>query len=155
MRVLWWVSAVLAATLDATRDQALLFLSRCASGPLLETAMSAMDWQHVEAFPWSSAWMVIACVLGHSAAVSSSGLGAWLRRLFFGLLAMVAAMPLACMAGGFVVSLLPPAWPSALHAAAWSLSMLGACAVFMRIAHGVSSSFSAPRHAAPHSSPIH
>lgn len=151
MRVLWWASAMLAAALDTTHDEAFLFLSRCASGSLLEAAANAMDLRHMEAFPWSNAWMVLFCLLGHV----SPGSTAWPLRLIFSLLAMAAAMPLACMAGGLAISWLPLAWPAALRVATWCLAMLGTCAAFMRIVHAVFSSFSAARHVAPHSSSIH
>ncbi|WP_028604686.1 hypothetical protein [Ottowia thiooxydans] len=153
MRVVWWVSAAIAAALDSTRDEAILFLSRCASGSLMDAALSSMDLQHITAFPWSNGWMLLFCIFGHTAGMQSTGVRP--QRWIFRLAAMAAVMPLACMASAVAVSALPLAWPAGWRVAAWCLAMVGTCAALMHLVHFFPTRFSAARRAAPHSSPVH
>ena len=153
MRLVWWAGAAAAAALDSTRDEAILFLSRCASGSLWDAAVSTLDWQHITAFPWSNTWMVLFCLFGHSALAKSSGLRPplWVFRV----VAMAVTMPLACMASAALVSVLPLGWPSALRVSAWCLSMLAGCGALMHLVHILPQRLSSARRVAPQSSPIH
>lgn len=136
MCFLWWAGAALAVILDAGRADAALFLSRCMSGSLSDAATRALDMRHVLAFPWTNAWMLAFCVLPHAGAGTSTPgtrMEAWARQLVVRLLAMAAAMPLACMAGWLATSALLFAWPPAPGAMAWGSAMLGACAALIHV----------------------
>ncbi|MBH1964038.1 MAG: hypothetical protein I8H77_06865 [Comamonadaceae bacterium] len=153
MRLVWWAGAAVAAALDSTRDEAILFLSRCASGSLWDAAMSTLDWQHITAFPWSNTWMLMFCLFGHSRSEQSSGQGPqlWVFRVA----AMAVTMPLACMASAALVLALPLTWPAGLRVSAWCLAMLASCAALMYLVHIFPQRISSARRAAPRSFPIH
>ncbi|WP_354442518.1 hypothetical protein [Ottowia thiooxydans] len=115
--------------------------------------MSTMDLQHITAFPWSNAWMLMFCLFGHSSLAQGQ---AWRPQLWaFRVAAMAVTMPLACMASAALVSLLPLAWPSGLRVSVWCLSMLAGCGALMHLAHTLPTRISAARRLAPRSFTIH
>jgi hypothetical protein len=107
MRWMFWTGAALAVALDAGRPDALMLLSQCVSGGPLEAAWRAADVRHFSAFPWTTAWMLVLCLHGLPAAAGWPASRAFVRALAWRMAAMVAVMPVACMAGWLAASMAP------------------------------------------------
>ncbi|WP_415163162.1 hypothetical protein [Ottowia sp.] len=114
--------------LDADHPQAVMALSQCISGSPADAAVHALSVAHVQALPWTAAWMLAGCL----PASSCTTLHSWLDRLGLHLLLMCAAMPLACAAGWLAARALPVSWPPVQAVVAWAGVMLLACAAQMR-----------------------
>jgi hypothetical protein len=129
----WYVGAALAVALDAGRPEGLAFLSQCGSASLLSAATYAIDPGHVRALPFTTAWMLVGCLLpGVLSQRPATGQRRHPLRLALAALgALALAMPLSCMVGWLVAQWLPLDWPGALSVATWAGAMLLSCAGLM------------------------
>lgn len=137
MRWMFWTGAALAVALDAGRPDALMLLAQCVSGGPLEAAWRAADLRHFLAFPWTTAWMLVLCLHGLPAPAGLPPGGAFVRALAWRIAAMVAVMPVACMAGWLAASLAPASLASAtlpaLPALAYGSAMVLSCVALIHL----------------------
>ncbi|GAA5232681.1 hypothetical protein FOZ76_01225 [Verticiella sediminum] len=111
---------VAAVLLDGASLTAAIFLSRCAELGFAQSVVAGFSPRaHLLAFPWTSAWMLYACVAGRRAS-----------RAALAVLGMLLYMPVLCaLAGAFAA-----AWPPALRAHAFAGTMLVAMVLVHRAA---------------------
>lgn len=114
------ILGVAAILLDGASLAAAIFLSRCTELGFAQSVMAGFNPQaHVLAFPWTSAWMLYACIAGRCA-----------TRAGLAVLGMLLYMPVLCaLAGAFTT-----VWPPALRAHAFAGSMLVAMVLVHRVA---------------------
>ncbi len=124
-------AAVLALALDAGGASAARLVSECTAGGMADAAARAFDARHLQAFAFSTLWMLLACVAGTSV-MAGAPAAPRASRLAWRLLAMACAMPLACIAG-WLAARHANALAPALAPFAFGAAMLACCAALLHL----------------------